>query len=242
MEEKMSAEEQIEALEQEAQRWRSHAAFWMMAFDAMTNYNQEAGFEADTGNPALFEEHFRWFVIHALKQGYFQPEFTGPQGKTYMIESDHGPVDAIPVAILMEVAGLFTYDVRSWIDEFRRRSLDDAEYAQEILGSASDYFQFAPDNDGSFVQGFKMSDLPQELQDHIFESQFGNHYVVHVMHGERACRHPYEQLQQAIEAAAHDERAGVITQALSITYRGAVVMDSDELRERIERINNAGMN
>lgn len=92
--------------------------------------------------------------------------------------------------------------------------------------------------------------ITQEMADEIsngrfgeeFNQQFADKYVLHVMHGDRPCQHPFDSINEAIEIGSADLRRNAITAIGVLTRNGEVVLDTEEVYKRVSMINAAGMN
>lgn len=75
-----------------------------------------------------------------------------------------------------------------------------------------------------------------------FDKMFAGYYVVHVMHGDKPCRHPSPSLDEAILRTVHDYQSGLISAFLDVTRNGIVVLNEEGLSRRVNEILSAPLN
>lgn len=240
---------------QDGEAWRQRAAFWMSAFMSNVKRNLALGFETGPEHE-LMRQMLHDYIIVGLENADFRPDnmndlrsgdvFPGANDDAVegLIERMDGNV---PMSIAIEICAAADVNVVEILTEYVENTSRNLAYAATLLrpytaDSAPAPFSKRFYGEGPVVTKVPLGALSPEEADEVFKWHFPDAYLLHVLHGERPCRHPYDSLGEAIEGAAIEEMSGAITAATHVTHRDALVMDRDELRMNIDRIKNAGMN
>lgn len=221
--------DEIEQLNNEKRMWFWRASFWI----GVANIAVDRGVRDRLVGPhsAALESVVYAYIEQALDDG----EIVAADDGDANVEEEVFPwpvVDGILAEIGMEGDALLT--------EYIGTNQERLQRAVQLLGA-----QGLPD--GTLFAGkpisreMAMEILHGEFSDE-FHRQFSDKYIVHVMHGDKPCFHPFDTIDHAIESTARDLMDGTITDALLVTHGEKTVMDGPALADRIAQINNAGMN
>lgn len=223
----------VEDLKAITKMWEYRASFWV-SVAAYCAAQDEYGAEMEQQPGERLGDIVADFVRREASLGGFRgdEEAAGEDGE---IEK------TIPWPAVLTILAEINIDGNAILVEYVEGGQQALQNAIELLGR-----QHYP-NTTAFFAG---EPITHEIADGIikdlfgedFERKFAGKYVLHVTHGDRPCRHPYDSIDEAIEGAALDLHGGVITSVGALSHDGALVLTEGEVRNRVDQIHKAGLN
>lgn len=135
--------------------------------------------------------------------------------------------EAVPWEIVVEVAALFEVDANGILAEYIQGSLKTLASLGKLSGEGVDNLVQLK------IAGENIDGIAAQIAEHLNTRMYSGKYVLHCSHDGHPCRHPYESLAEAVEAAVWGIGEDILESIGNITKGDEEVMSGSVLAERV---------